>query len=218
MLTRKRLALAAILLVGLSYATLIQSFSWNQTSHYDLIRSLNQDGTTIDAFQENTGDKAFYKGHWYSARAPGLALFALPFYDTLNLVNADSWARESKAQRSDDEMIYLIGLWANVLPGLLLLAAGVARRRTLRAGLRCAGGRRAGARHDGAAAVDPAVLPRLHGLPRLCRLRADAARARRTPQPDAAGARGACDGLRGHLGVPAVLRRPRARALPAVAP
>ncbi len=121
MLTRKRLALAAILLVGLSYATLIQSFSWNQTSHYDLIRSLNQDGTTIDAFQENTGDKAFYKGHWYSARAPGLALFALPFYDTLNLVNADSWARESKAQRSDDEMIYLIGLWANVLPGLLLL-------------------------------------------------------------------------------------------------
>jgi hypothetical protein len=121
MLTRKRLALAAILLVGLSYATIIQSFSWNQTSHYDLIRSLNNDGTTIDAYQENTGDKAFYKGHWYSARAPGLALFALPFYDTLNLVNADSWALKSKAQRGDDEMIYLIGLWANVLPGLLLL-------------------------------------------------------------------------------------------------
>ncbi len=121
MLTRKRLALAAVLLVGLSYATIIQSFSWNQTSHYDLIRSLNNDRTTIDAYQENTGDKAFYKGHWYSARAPGLALFALPFYDTLNLVNADSWAVESKAQRGDDEMIYLIGLWANVLPGLLLL-------------------------------------------------------------------------------------------------
>ena len=121
MLSSKRLALAAILLVGLAYATMIQSFSWNQTSHYDLIRSLDKDGTTIDAYQENTGDKAFYKGHWYSARAPGLALFALPFYDTLNLVNADSWARKSEAQRGDDEMIYLIGLWANVLPGLLLL-------------------------------------------------------------------------------------------------
>ena len=35
---RRRLALAAILLVGLAYATMIQSFSWNQTSHYDLIR------------------------------------------------------------------------------------------------------------------------------------------------------------------------------------
>ena len=60
---------------------MIQSFSWNQTSHYDLIRSLDQDKTTIDPYQENTGDKAFYKGHWYSARAPGLALYSLPFYD-----------------------------------------------------------------------------------------------------------------------------------------
>ncbi len=118
---KRRLALAAIVLVGVAYATMIQSFSWNQTSHYDLIRALNQDQTTIDQYQENTGDKAFYKGHWYSARAPGLALFALPFYDTLNLFNADALARESQAQRSDDEMIYFIGLWANVLPGLLLL-------------------------------------------------------------------------------------------------
>jgi hypothetical protein len=118
---KKRLALAAILLVGLSYATMIQSFSWNQTSHYDLIRALDQDRTTIDSYQENTGDKAYYKGHWYSARAPGLALFALPFYDTLNFFDADALARESQAQRGDDEMIYFIGLWANVLPGLLLL-------------------------------------------------------------------------------------------------
>jgi hypothetical protein len=120
-MNRRRAALAAILLVGLAYATLIQSFSWNQTSHYDLIRSLDKGGTTIDAYQQNTGDKAFYKGHYYSARAPGVALFALPFYDTLNLVNADTLARESQAQRNDDEMIYFIGLWANVLPGLLLL-------------------------------------------------------------------------------------------------
>ena len=123
MLTRKRLALAAILLVGLSYATLIQSFSWNQTSHYDLIRSLNVERTTIDQYQENTGDKAYYKGHYYSARAPGLALIALPFYDALNLVGAESWTDSHVAppNHPGDEMIYLIGLWANVLPGLLLL-------------------------------------------------------------------------------------------------
>jgi hypothetical protein len=121
-ITRKRFALAAILLVGLSYATLIQSFSWNQTSHYDLIRSLNVGRTTIDSYQENTGDKAKYKGHYYSARAPGLALVALPFYDALNLVGAESWTDSHVAppNRPGDEMIYLIGLWANVLPGLLL--------------------------------------------------------------------------------------------------
>jgi hypothetical protein len=119
--SRPRLALAAVLLVGLAYAMVIQSFSWNQTSHYDLIRALNNDTTTIDAYQDNTGDKVFYKQHWYSARAPGMALFALPFYDTLTFVGAYSLAQKSEAQHNDDEMIYLVGLWANVLPGLLLL-------------------------------------------------------------------------------------------------
>lgn len=122
MLTKKRLGLAAILLVGMAYATMIQSFSWNQTSHYDLIRSLDRDRTTIDQYQENTGDKAFYKGHWYSARAPGVALWALPFYDGLKGLGAEQVARSSKAQHGEDEMIYFIGLWVNVLPGLLLLA------------------------------------------------------------------------------------------------
>jgi hypothetical protein len=120
---KRRLAIAAILLVGVAYATMIQSFSWNQTSHYDLIRSLNQDRTTIDRYQENTGDKAFYKGHWYSARAPGLALYSLPFYDALSFVGAESWtnAHVAPPNHPGDEMIYLVGLWANVLPGLLLL-------------------------------------------------------------------------------------------------
>ncbi|HLM86313.1 MAG TPA: hypothetical protein VK272_09015 [Solirubrobacteraceae bacterium] len=122
-LRSKRMALAAIVLVGVAFATIIQSFSWNQASHYDLIRALNQDRTTIDAYQANTGDKVHYKGHYYSARAPGLALFALPFYDTLNLVGAESWTDRHVAppNHPGDEMIYLIGLWGNVLPGLLLL-------------------------------------------------------------------------------------------------
>jgi hypothetical protein len=123
-MTRPRMALAAVLLVGLSSAVMIQSFSWNQTSHYDLIRALNNDSTTIDPYQANTGDKVEYKGRYYSARAPGLALFALPFYDALNLVGAESWTDSHVAppDHPGDEMIYLIGLWANVLPGLLLVA------------------------------------------------------------------------------------------------
>jgi hypothetical protein len=120
---KRRLALAAILLVGLASATMIQSFSWNQTSHYDLVRTLYDGKTTIDQYQANTGDKAYYKGHWYSARAPGLALFSLPFYDALNFVHAESWtdAHVAPPDHPGDEMIYLIGLWGNVLPGLLLL-------------------------------------------------------------------------------------------------
>ncbi|HEV7162968.1 MAG TPA: hypothetical protein VGN25_06920 [Solirubrobacteraceae bacterium] len=120
-LISKRRTVLAVLLVGIAYATVIQSFSWNQTSHYDLIRSLNNDGTTIDANAANTGDKVEYKGHIYSARAPGLALFSLPFYYTITELGADSLAQESQAQKNDDEMIYFVGLWGNVLPGLLLL-------------------------------------------------------------------------------------------------
>lgn len=121
MAVRKRIALVAILLVGVAYATVIQSFSWNQTSHFDLIRSLNVEKTTIDQYKDNTGDEVEYKGHIYSARAPGLALFALPFYDTLKAFDAEKVARSSEAQQGEDEMIYFIGLWGNVLPGLLLL-------------------------------------------------------------------------------------------------
>jgi hypothetical protein len=117
----RRTAVLAIVCVGIAFATLIQSFSWNQTSHYDLIRALHNGHTTIDPYQANTGDKAFYRGHWYSARAPGLALFALPFYDTIRFLGAETLARESQAQRSDDEMIYFVGLWGNVLPGFLIV-------------------------------------------------------------------------------------------------
>ncbi len=122
-LTRPRLALAAVLLVGLASAVMIQSFSWNQTSHYDLIRALNDEETTIDRYQANTGDKVQYKGHYYSARAPGLALFSMPFYDVLNGLGAESWTDRHVAppDHPGDEMIYLIGLWGNVLPGLLLV-------------------------------------------------------------------------------------------------
>jgi hypothetical protein len=110
-----------VLLVGISYATLIQNFSWNQTSHYDLLQALYHDATTIDPYQSNTGDKVIYHGHWYSARAPGLALFVLPWYTVLNALDAESWAYSSQAQPGKDEMVYLVGLWGNVLPGLLLL-------------------------------------------------------------------------------------------------
>lgn len=111
----------AVLLVGLSCATLIEDYSWNQTSHYDLLQALYHERTSIDPYQWDTGDKVFYHGHWYSARAPGLALFTMPWYTVLEGIDARQWARESPAEPSADEMIYLVGLWGNVLPGLLLL-------------------------------------------------------------------------------------------------
>ena len=118
---RAKLALAAIVLVGLGYATILQNWSDNQSSHYDLIRALDAGRTTIDYGPYSTKDKAFYNGHWYSARAPGLALYSLPFYEVLNGAGGPAIARQSQALRSEDEMIDFVGLWGNVLPGLILL-------------------------------------------------------------------------------------------------
>ena len=45
----------------------------------------------------------------------------MPWYTVLNAIDAERWALESPAEPRTDELIYLIGLWGNVLPGLLLL-------------------------------------------------------------------------------------------------
>ena len=124
----RRGALLAIVLMGLAYATVIQSFSWNQTSHFDLVEALDHGTTHIDSFiaapgrpgHFDTGDKALYHGHWYPARAPGLAMLSLPYYKAIDALGAHALARTMAAQSGDDEIIWMVGLWANVLPGLLL--------------------------------------------------------------------------------------------------
>lgn len=116
-----RLALCAVLLSGLAAGVMIENWSANQASHYDLIHALSSGRTTIDKGPYPTIDKAFYKGHYYSARAPGLALFSLPFYELLKWVGAPALARSSPALRSEDEMVDFVGWWGSVLPGLILM-------------------------------------------------------------------------------------------------
>ena len=116
-----RLALSAILLAGLASGLMLQNWSDNQSSHYDLIRALDAGRTNIDAGPYPTKDRAYYHGHWYSARAPGLAMFSLPFYETLTALQAPKVARSSPALRGEDEMIDFVGWWGAVLPAFLLM-------------------------------------------------------------------------------------------------
>ena len=65
--------------VFVSYAYFYQGGGWNQNSRFDLVRAMVERGTLrIDAYHENTQDKAYYQGHYYSDKAPGVALLALP--------------------------------------------------------------------------------------------------------------------------------------------
>jgi hypothetical protein len=64
----------------LSFSYFYEGGGWNQNSRFDLLRAIVERHTlTIDAYHENTGDKAHYKGHYYSDKAPGLVFLAVPF-------------------------------------------------------------------------------------------------------------------------------------------
>src|SRR5215831_7199052 len=77
-LNRVRLAVVAATLL-VSYAYFFQSGGWGQNSRFDLTRAIVEQGTLrIDSYQKNTGDKAFFRGHFYSTKAPGLAFAAVP--------------------------------------------------------------------------------------------------------------------------------------------
>src|SRR5271170_1396457 len=73
----RALLIGAVVLI--SYAYFYQGGGWNQNSRFDLVRAVMEQGTLrIDAYHENTDDKAFANGHYYSDKAPGLALLAVP--------------------------------------------------------------------------------------------------------------------------------------------
>ncbi len=76
---RREILLVTLLLF--CYGFFQQQPAWNEYSRYDLVRALVDHGTTrIDEYQDNTGDKAYYQGHWYSDKAPGTALLGAPIY------------------------------------------------------------------------------------------------------------------------------------------
>jgi hypothetical protein len=68
--------------VFVSYAYFYQGEGYNQNSRFDLTRAIIEEHTLrIDTYQSNTGDKSVVDGHFYSDKAPGLALAAVPVWD-----------------------------------------------------------------------------------------------------------------------------------------
>jgi hypothetical protein len=70
------LALVALAALGPNYAN-----GWQDVSRLALTQSLADSGSLrIDRFQSATGDKALYRGHYYTDKAPGISFIALvPF-------------------------------------------------------------------------------------------------------------------------------------------
>ncbi|MFH1186371.1 MAG: hypothetical protein V1755_15270 [Chloroflexota bacterium] len=80
--------LGAILFLGSAY--FYQDPEWNGNSRLNLTRAIVEQGTLrIDAYHSapgwSTGDKAFYEGHYYSDKAIGASLLAVPIYYVFRL-------------------------------------------------------------------------------------------------------------------------------------
>ncbi len=114
--------LVAALALTFAYAWPEQPAGWNARAHFALVRSLAHGTAKIDAYRDETGDVAWYRGHYYAAKAPGLALYSIPFWEVLRPIHQISQA--------GDRAIWALNFLANVVPAvvLFLLVRGVGDR------------------------------------------------------------------------------------------
>src|ERR671939_491612 len=89
---RRRLGLVAILLVAVGSGFVMQQSGWAQTSYYSLVRALHGGTATIDKWHWETKDESWYRGHYYSVKAPVLPALTLPVYAALRGAGGDRWA------------------------------------------------------------------------------------------------------------------------------
>jgi hypothetical protein len=88
-----RWGIASIAALGVAWALVMHATGWTQTSNYAQVRALAAGHAEIDRWQWQTGDKAWLHGHFYSVKAPGLAVITLPVYLALDGVGGQSAAR-----------------------------------------------------------------------------------------------------------------------------
>src|SRR6202158_3190461 len=76
----RKTAMLLGLVIFFSFIYFYEGGGWNQNSRVDLLRAIVARHTLqIDAYHENTQDKAHFRGHYYSDKAPGLVFLAVPF-------------------------------------------------------------------------------------------------------------------------------------------
>jgi hypothetical protein len=112
---RRRRAATVVAVLGLAIgaAAIVQSPGWNEQSQYALVRSLHNGTPRIDRYASLTGDSGRYKGHVYSNKAPGLAIYSTPFYSAIRALGVQP--------SSEADQIHLMVIFGCLLPFVVLL-------------------------------------------------------------------------------------------------
>jgi hypothetical protein len=123
----RALAFAALGCVALAFAWPLQSVGCPQNAHYAGTRAIASGVPFIDRWSEQTCDLVKAGSHYYAAKGPLLDFWSAPWYLLLHTVGAVPHDRNVGMGYPDAMVgvplraIWQIGLWAVVLPSLLLL-------------------------------------------------------------------------------------------------
>jgi hypothetical protein len=100
----------------LSFLYFYEGGGWNQNSRFDLLRAIVERHTLqIDAYADNTQDKAHFRGHYYSDKAPGLVFIAVPFA-VVARAGVNAVGVDPDSPRGEFVLSYLVTAWAVALP------------------------------------------------------------------------------------------------------
>ena len=87
--SRGRSGIAAICVLALGWAFVMQSLGWAQTSYFAFVKALGDGTAQIDKYHWETRDKSWINGHFFSVKAPGLPMIATPAYLLLKAAGAE---------------------------------------------------------------------------------------------------------------------------------
>ena len=103
----------------LSFIYFYEGGGWNQNSRFDLLRAIVERHTLqIDDYHENTQDKAYARGHYYSDKAPGLVFLAVPFAEAARAVMR-AIGVNPESVRGEYALSYIVTACTDALPTAL---------------------------------------------------------------------------------------------------
>jgi hypothetical protein len=124
--TRHGIAAALFVMLFFSYCYFLQQpWNWNSVPRVALAVSIIENGTlTIDKFMYSTGDIAFYNGRFYTDKAPGMTLMALPVVTAARFYLRSNYRSVSWINFDGGVTGYFIFLenWANIFTSALITA------------------------------------------------------------------------------------------------
>jgi hypothetical protein len=117
----RRAGVLAIVTLILGYASVAQGGGVNQLAHFSLVRALSHGTAKVDPYHRQTKDLSWYRGHYYSTKAPGLAFLTVGPYFLLDRSGVLRLISRATGATRTAVALWILGLIGAVIPTGVLL-------------------------------------------------------------------------------------------------